>query len=108
MNAGMLKQKIRVYEETTVINENGFKETLTEEVGVFRCYAEHLSTRERYRLEKLNLTISIKFTIRSKKDVLNERQKIEFEGEVYTINYFEGIYENSNYMTIYCTKFGGK
>lgn len=108
MNAGMLKQKIRVYEEETIINDNGFKENVIKEIGTFRCYAEHLSTRERYRLEKLNLTISIKFTIRSKKDVINERQKIEFNGEIYTINYLEGIFENSNYMTIYCTKFGGK
>ena len=108
MNAGELKNKISIVEEIVEISDSGFKVPTLKEVGTFRCKAEFLNTREIYRMEQINLKVSIKFTIRNVRQKLNEKQIIKFRGEDYNITYFEEVFDNSNYITIYCNKISGK
>ena len=108
MNAGNLRNKICIYEEIVDVNESGFKTSSVQKLGDFRCKAEFLNTREVYRLEKINLKVSIKFTLRNIREKLNEKQKINFNGESYSITYIEEVFDNSNYITIYCNKISGK
>lgn len=107
-NAGDLKNKISIYEEIITVNDSGFKVSTVNKLGDFRCKAEFLNTREVYRLEKINLKVSIKFTLRNIRDRLNEKQKIDFKGDTYSITYIEEVFDNSNYITIYCNKLTGK
>lgn len=108
MNAGSLKNKITIIEEVVTINDSGFKESTIKEIGTFRCKAEFLNTREIYRMEKINLKVSIKFTIRNIRSKLNEKQIIKFNGEEYDITYIEEVFDNSNYITIFSNKVRGK
>lgn len=108
MNPGDLKNKISIIEEVVTISDSGFKNLEVNEIGSFRCKAEFLNTKEIYRLEKINLKVGIKFTIRNIRNKLNEKQKIIFKGEEYTITYFEEVFNNSNYLTIYANKIKGK
>lgn len=108
MNPGGLKQKITIVEEVITINDKGFKVSTTNTVGVYRAKAQYLNTREIYRLEKINLQVSIKFTIRNVRQLLNEKQKIFFQGHTYTISYIEEVFDTSRYITIYAKKIEGK
>lgn len=108
MNAGQLRYKIKVIEEKITINDRGFKETVTEELGSFRAKVEHLNTKEIYRLEKINLKVSIKFTVRNIRKILNEKQKVIYNNQQYKISYLEEVFNDSKYLTIYCEKIEGK
>lgn len=108
MNPGDLKNKITIIEEVVEINDSGFKEAVMNEIGTFRCKAEFLSTREIYRLEKINLKVGIKFTLRNIRAKLNEKQVIKFNSEDYSITYIEEVFDNSNYITIFANKVKGK
>lgn len=108
MNAGELKYKINIYEEVISINEKGFKTSSINEIGTFRAKVENLKTKEIYRLEKINLDVSIKFTVRNISNKLKETYKIKYKDEDYSISYFEDVYDNPNYLIIYCKKYEGK
>ena len=108
MNAGLLKQKIEIVEEVIKVNEAGFKVPALNTIGTYRAKADYLNSREMYRLEKINLKVSIKFTIRNIRKLLNEKQKILFNGAQYSISYIEEVYDNSRYITIYAEKLEGK
>lgn len=108
MNPGNLKQKISIVEEVITLNDRGFKVSNTNIIGVYRAKVEYLNTKEIYRLEKINLKVSIKFTMRNIRDILNEKQKIIFKDNEYTISYIEEVFDNSNYITIFAEKIEGK
>lgn len=108
MNAGDLKNKIKIIEEVTTISDSGFKTSETVEIGSFRCKAEFLNTREIYRMEKINLKVSIKFTVRNIRKKLNEKQIIIFNNEQYNIAYFDEVFDNSKYLTILANKVRSK
>ena len=108
MNPGDLKQKITIVEDVITVNDKGFKVSDINTIGVYRAKAQYLNTREIYRLEKINLKVSIKFTIRNIRHLLDEKQKILFQGNTYTISYIEEVFDNSRYITIYAEKIEGK
>lgn len=108
MNAGELRNKIQIIEEQIIITDSGFKQSTVKQIGTFRCKAEFLNSKEVYRMEKINLKVGIKFTIRNIRSKLNEKQIIIFNGEEYNITYFEEVFNNSNYLTIYSNKIKGK
>lgn len=108
MNPGELKYKIDIYEEVILINDKGFKTSSINEIGTYRAKVENLKTKEIYRLEKINLDVSIKFTVRNIRKKIKETNKIRYNNENYSISYFEDVYDNPNYLIIYCKKCEGK
>lgn len=108
MDAGLLRNKITLIEEVVTVTETGFKKSEIKEIGKFRCLAEFLSTREIYRMEKINLKVGIKFTLRNIRKMLNEKQIIIFKDEEYSITYIEEVFDNSNYITVFANKVKGK
>lgn len=108
IGAGSLRDSISFVNEKIIINDKGFKEKSLETFFSCRCKAEHINTREVYRMGQLNLDISMKFTIRSRlEDNIKKGIKIKFKDVLYTITYPE-IHPNRNYLVLYCTEFKGK
>ena len=109
IGAGSLRNSIDFLEEKITINERGFKEKVLETSFSCRCKAEHISTREVYRMGQLNLDISLKFTIRSRlESKIKKEHKIKYKDTLYTVTYKEELYNNRNYLVLYCAEFKGK
>lgn len=109
IGAGSLKDSISFVEEKININDKGFKEKYLETFFSCRCKAEHINTREVYRMGQLNLDISMKFTIRKQlESKIKKNMKIKYKDILYTVTYPEEHSRNRNYLVLYCAEFKGK
>lgn len=109
IGAGSLRHSIDFVKEDIVVNESGFKNKILETSFSCRAKAEHINTREIYRMGQLNVDISLKFTIRTKvANMIEKTHKIKYKNVLYTITYEEEFLNNKNYIVLYCTEFKGK
>ena len=109
IGAGSLRDTIEFIEEKVAVNDKGFKTKSLESSFSCRCKAEHINTREIYRMGQLNLDISFKFTIRKQLEKnINKEHKIKYKDVLYTITYKEELYNNRNYLVLYCAEFKNK
>ena len=109
IGAGSLRDSISFVEEKITTNDKGFKVKNLDTSFFCRCKAEHINTREIYRMGQLNLDISFKFTIRKQLgNKIKKGHKIKFKDVLYTITYQEELFNNRNYLVLYCSEFKGK
>ena len=109
ITAGSLRDSISFVKEVITQNEKGFQVKQNTVSFTCRCKAEHVNTRDIYRMGQINADTDFKFTIRTPMvNKIEKEHKIQHKKKLYTVVYKEPLYNNRNYTVLYCVEFNGK
>ena len=92
INAGELKDRLNIVARTNGLDENGFSADTFETIYSLRCKKKTVSTKEFAASDKENSKIMLKFIVRKRPEIDNDKI-VEYKGQKYDIKHVHEIDE---------------